>query len=153
MKSSLCLLVLIFANLGNAVEKPYFTYGNVHAMGGYPMIGAGVRAQKGIHAFDFSGNICPLKPPHSFQLFHVRSLYLVYPKQTGLYFGGGLGILNDPETIQISGSFESTMGFQWGNRIFLEANPFVPFKNSFTTRTGKQVHFYICPGLTFGFGF
>jgi hypothetical protein len=146
MKKVLCLLALTFAVLGKATEKLYFTYGSVQAMGGYPMIGAGVRTQKGIHTFDFSGNICPIRPPVTLNIFHLRSLYLVYPNRTGLYFGGGLGLLNEPETIKISGSFESAIGFQWANRIFLEGSAIVPLKQSPAISP-------IWPVLTLGFGF
>jgi len=144
MKTVVCFLTLIFAVVSNAAEKPHFIYGDVHAMGGYPMIGVGVRTQKGIHALDFSGNTCPLNPPGSLSSFHLRSLYLVYPKQTGFYFGGGLGILNEPESIKITGSFESAIGYQWSNRIFLEGNAIWPFK----THPAP-----VWPGLTLGFGF
>ncbi|OGN63663.1 MAG: hypothetical protein A3E80_02720 [Chlamydiae bacterium RIFCSPHIGHO2_12_FULL_49_9] len=136
----------MFTTLGYTTEKPYFIYGDVHAMSGYPMVGAGVRAQKGIHAFDFSGNTCLLNPPNSLNIFHLRSLYLVYPKQVGFYLGGGLGILNEPETIEISGSFESAIGYQWKNRVFLEGSTIVPFKQS-------QALAPVWPGLTFGVGF
>lgn len=146
MKAIACLLALALTTLGNAAEKPYFTYGDIHAMGSYPMVGVGVRTQKGVHAFDFSGNASPLNPPHSLNVFHLRSLYLVYPKQTGAYFGGGLGFLNEPETVKMSGSLESAVGYQWKNRVFLEGNAIVPFKQS-------QALAPVWPGLTVGFGF
>lgn len=110
------------------------------------MVGVGARTQKGIHALDFAGNACPLNPPKSLNIFHLRSLYLVYPTPTGFYFGGGLGVLNDPETIKVSGSFEGAIGYQWENRIFIEGNAFVPFKQS-------QAISPVFPGLTLGFGF
>ena len=145
-KITFCLLATIFTIFSYSKETPYFTYGDVHAMGGYPMTGVGIRTQKGIHAFDFSGNVCPLNPMQSLNLFHLRSLYLVYPKQTGFYLGGGLGFLNEPETVKVSGSFESAIGYQWKNRIFLEGNAIVPFKQS-------QVRPSVWPGLTLGVGF
>lgn len=146
MRTIICLLALTFAVCIHATETTYFIYGDVQTMGGYPMIGTGVRLQKGIHSFDLSGNFCPLNPPQSLNIFHLKSLYLVYPKQREFYYGGGLGILSEPESIRVSGSFESTIGYQWKNRIFLEGNVTVPFKQS-------QVVSPIWPGLTLGFGF
>ena len=147
MKTALCLFTLIFAILGSAAEKPYFSYGEVHAMGGYPMVGIGIRTQKNIHAVDFSANTCPLNPPKSLIVFHLRALYLIYPAREGLYLGAGLGFLNEPETIKrSSGSFESALGYQWKNRIFLEGNAIVPFKKS-------DILPPIWPGLSLGFGF
>jgi hypothetical protein len=146
MKTFTFLLMLASALLGHATEKPYFTYGDVHTMGGYPMIGVGGRAQKGIHAFDLSINASPLSLPASLNVFHLRSLYLVYPKQTGLYVGGGLGLLNEPETVKVSGSFESAIGYQWKSRIFLEGSAMVPLKQS-------EASVPVWPGVTVGYGF
>jgi hypothetical protein len=146
MKTIVSVLAFTFAVFGYAAEKPYFSYADVQAMGGHPMVGAGFRVQKGVHGFDFSGNTCPLSPPDSLNIFHVKSLYLIYPKQKGLYLGGGLGLLNDPDSIKVSGSFESAIGYQWKNRLFIEGNAIVPFKQS-------QALVPVWPGLTFGVGF
>ncbi len=146
MKTIIYIITFAFTAFSHATEKPYFAYVDVHAMGGYPMVGAGVRTQKGIHAFDLSGNTCSLNLPTSLNIFHVRSLYLVYPKQVGFYCGGGLGLLNEPETIQISGSFESAIGYQWKKQFFLEGHIIVPFKQSPPLTP-------VWPGLTLGYGF
>ena len=146
MKTFFCLVILILTAQVGATEKPYFLYGDIQAMGGYPMVGMGVRSQKGIHAFDFAGNACPLNQPSSFAIFHLRSLYILNPEKTNFYVGAGLGMLNEPETIGISGSFESALGYQWKNRIFAELNAIVPFKTSDSISP-------VWPGLTLGFGF
>lgn len=144
MKKSLCLLAILFATLGNAKDTSYFIYGDAQAMGGLPMTGVGVRTQKGMHGFDCSTNVCFLHLPNSLNIFHAKSLYLIYPRQTGLYFGGGLGILNEPESTKITGSFEGSVGFQWHRQIFVELNAIAPFSGALTP---------IWPGATVGFGF
>lgn len=152
MKKILFLLIFAHAIFGYSEASSYFgktcysTYADIQFMGGLPMVGMGVRTKSGIHAFDFSGNTCLLNPPHSLKNFHLRSLYLVYPKHTGFYFGGGLGLLNEPETIKISGSGEGAIGYHWKNGIFLEGNVIVPFKQS-------QHLAPVWPGLTLGFCF
>jgi hypothetical protein len=144
MKTLVCLLLLTVFSY--AAEKPYFTYSNFHTMGSYPMFGAGIRIQNKSYALDFSGNTCVLNPPNSLRIVHFRSLYLAYPKETSFYFGGGLGFLNEPETINVSGSLESSIGYQWGTRFFIEGNAILPFKHS-------PVLAPIWPGLTCGVGF
>lgn len=146
MKKVICFLALMIASFGNAEERPYFIYGNVHALGAYPMVGVGMRAYKGIHGFDLSVNTCPLVPPSSLGIFHVRSLYLHHPEQSGYYKGAGLGLLNEPKGIGFSGSFEGVFGYQWENKVFLEGNVIVPFKKS-------QFIVPFVPGLTLGYGF
>ena len=159
MKIFLCLFVFLFAVLGHAEEKPYFSYGDVHAMGGYPMVGIGFRAQKDVHAFDLSANACPWNPPRSLTVFHFRALYLIYPAKEGLYFGAGLGFLNEPETMKrMSGSFEGAIGWQGKlgrrARIFLEVDGIVPFHKAYAASPqGIQLMSRIWPGLTTGFGF
>ncbi len=142
MKIKHVLISILIPFICNSEEKPYFIYGDMQALGLYPLIGGGVRVQKEIHAFDFSTNFCPFNP----SIFHIKSLYLIYPQQRGFYAGGGLGILNDPETINRSGSFEIAIGYQWGNRFFLEADVLLPFKHA----EGLSP---VCPGLTFGVSF
>jgi len=146
MKKIIYFLALLLSTVGIAEERPYFFYGDAHTMGGYPMVGVGIRSQKGIHAFDFSGNICPLNAPGSFNLFQLKSLYLIYPGQKGFYFGEGLGFLNEPETVKLSVSAEFAIGYQWKNRIFFEGNATVPFKHI-------GMFSPVWPGLTLGFGF
>ncbi|MES2273197.1 MAG: hypothetical protein V4487_03300 [Chlamydiota bacterium] len=149
------MILIITASL-HAEEKSYFGYGDIHAMGGYPMLGIGVRAKTGIHCLDLSGNISPLPGllhgKFSPALFHVRGLYLIYPQQEGIYLGGGLGFLNEPETlVHPGGSFEGALGYQWRrahkNPLFLEANAIAPFEKP----GGKSLR--VWPGLTFGLGF
>jgi hypothetical protein len=152
MKKIFFLLVLAhtifgYSETSSSFEKTHYsTYVDIHLMGGLPMVGVGVRTKTRIHAFDFSGNICPLNPPSSLKNFHLRSLYLAYPKQTGLYFGVGLGLLNEPETIKVSGSGEGAIGYHWENGIFLEGNIIVPFKQSKKSSP-------VWPGFTLGVGF
>lgn len=146
MKVIISVLTFTCAVFGCAVETPNFVYADVQAMGGHPMVGFGFRTQKGVHALDVSGNIRPVIPPEPLIIFHLKSLYLVYPQQKGFYLGGGLGLLNDPESVEVSGSFESTIGYQWKNRLFIEGNAIVPFKQS-------QALVPVWPGLTFGVGF
>jgi hypothetical protein len=146
MKKTIFFLAIVLAVWGHAAERPYFAYGNVHAMGGYPMVGLGVRAQTGIHAFDVSGNFCPLNLPDTLQIFHLKSLYLFYPARANFYVGGGLGLLNEPETTGFTGSFESAIGYQWANRFFIEGNAIAPFAQS-------RALLPVWPGLTLGFGF
>jgi hypothetical protein len=110
------------------------------------MLGVGARLQRGIHGFDLLGNTCPLNPPVSLNSFHFRSLYLLYPAQKRFYLGSGLGMLNEPESVRISGSFECALGYQWKSQIFLEASAIVPFVQS-------DVVAPIWPGVTLGVGF
>jgi hypothetical protein len=146
MKTVLFAFMISCSVLGYSAEKPYFAYGDAQAMGVRPMVGAGVRAQKGAHAFDISWNVCPESPPNSLNVFHLKTLYLSFPKDTGLYFGAGLGILNEPKNVRVSGSLEASFGFQWANNLFLEANAIAPFRQSRTVDP-------VWPGLTLGFGF
>lgn len=128
---------------------PHF-YGETHAMGGIPMVGVGMRDHKFKQGYDFSVNVCPLNPPESLFVFHARGVYTVYPARKGMYFGGGLGVLNWPETIGVTGSLEGTLGYEWvlSNRsiVFLQANVIAPFKRD-------QFNFPIWPGLSLGTGF
>ncbi len=146
MKTVIFLLTLLFMGYGHTLESRYFVYGDAQAIGGYPMTGVGIRRQSGIHAWDISGNVCPLNPPASLQLFHVRGLYLIYPKEQGLYLGGGLGALNDPTTINFSGTIEGALGYEWQNRVFFELNGIAPIQQSPPIAP-------VWPGLTLGMGF
>lgn len=79
-------------------------------------------------------------------------MVLLYPNYNGLYFGPGVGLLHEPETLKsASGAFEGVLGYQWciGNShpIFLEACALIPFQ-----KPGGNVG-RIWPGLTVGLGF
>lgn len=148
MKKILSIAVLVLPCLFLSGRESFFIYGDVHAMGGYPMVGLGLRAQQGVHAFDISGNLMPLNG----RIFHAKGQYLFYPYQNGFYLGAGLGLLNEPETLKnITGSFEGTLGYQWNTskntRIFLEANGIVPSQKP----DGSTVR--VWPGLSLGIGF
>lgn len=150
MKTTIAFLLMI-ASFAAAETSSYFGYGDLHAMGGYPMVGLGVRVQEGFQGMDFSANICPLNPPKSLRLFQIRGLYLYYPKRVGFYCGGGLGLLNEPETLKhLSGSLEAVIGYEWKIArtipIFLAVNGTVPFSHPYVV--GR-----VWPGLTFGLGF
>ena len=127
-------------------KNPIIKYMNLRSMGGLPMVGAGIRTQTGIYNLDLSANICPTDLPKTLSIFHVRGLCLIYPKQLGFYFGGGLGMLNQPETIKISSSFETAIGFQWPNKFFLEIDATCPMKHTHNINP-------IWPCLTLGYGF
>lgn len=144
MKRFLCGTALFFSQL---TAVPYFTYGAVHAMSGYPMVGMGVRTQRAIHGLDISINVSPFQLPQSLNVYHLRGLYLLYPAKEGPYLGAGLGFLNDPETMKhMSVSLEGSIGWEGkiGQRakIFFEIDGSVPFQRS-----------EIWPGFTMGFGF
>lgn len=150
------LLLALLALSSVAFAKDNWFYGSAHALGGYPMVGIGIRSTHGSHGLDLSGNVCPLNKL-SPVIFHAKGQYLFYPVKDFLYLGGGLGVLNEPESMKrISGSFEGTLGCQWGlsrkNTFFLQANLTVPFdkpelpdRSEFTAR--------MLPGLTAGIGF
>ena len=129
-----------------AEEATHFIYGDIHAMGGYPMVGVGVRAKKGKHGVDLSGNVLNKR------LYHAKGLYLFYPLNEGFYFGGGLGVLSEPESIKggVSGSAEGVVGYQWklGNShaLFLDGGAIFPFKEP--RGVGR-----VWPTLTLGLGF
>lgn len=147
MKKIITVLFLITSTYSFGSDSPNF-YCDIHAMGGYPMIGVGTRFQEGIHGFDLSINACPLNPTCSLNAFHTKGLYLFYPNKEGFYLGSGLGICKDPETMKrMDGSFEATIGYQSKNRFFIECGAFATFhKNECLER-------FICPALTIGCGF
>lgn len=138
MKKITLLLILLTSALH---ADPTFLYGNVHAMGGIPMVGLGLRSG----SLDLSASA--LSP----SLFHTRALYLIHPLHQGLYIGSGFGMLAEAESIRgVSASAEATIGFQWQTKkrrsFFIEANATAPVeKPSGTAR--------VWPGVTFGFGF
>lgn len=151
------ILIALFALLtvsASALEESFFAYADLHAMSGYPMVGLGIRSHKGVHAIDLSANACPLNPWKSFQSYHLRGLYLFFPRQTGFYLGGGLGYLNEPETLKkTSATLEAALGFQW-RRLFLEGNIMSPYQRShYRDRDKLGAGMHIWPGLTLGFGF
>jgi hypothetical protein len=143
MKRAFYLSISLFIAFNSIVESSFFTYGSVHSMGGRPMAGIGLRSHQEVYALDLSLNMAS---PYSSKLFHVKSLCLIYPGQSSLYLGGGLGVLNDPESIHFSGSFESALGFQLADKAFLEANAIIPFKKD--ASVGR-----VWPGVTLGYRF
>jgi len=142
------LMTLLTLMMGHvyAAEVTQFFYGDVHAMGGYPMVGGGMRMHSNQHAFDIGGNTCPLHPPQSLSVWHLKSQYLFYPTKETYYFGGGLGLLNEPETIHFSGCLEASLGIEWKQHLFLEVGGIVPFRSSKNTAP-------VWPSLTVGMGF
>ena len=161
MKKIIAFILVAF--VCQAAQPPrYYGYGSVHMMGGYPMVGVGLRTQKGINGFDISGSAFPYFTRFADLPFHIKSLYLFHPRSKGIYLGAGLGLLNEPETIRISGSFEGSFGFEWrikkGNVFFLEADVIGPFRKSIRRvyKDGKaelQEKRALWPGLSFGYGF
>lgn len=155
MKKVICSVFLALSTVVVADEISTSGYVDFHALGGYPMVGIGLRSKEGMHGFDFSGHILPYVPElrlpelgHT--TFHIRGLYLFYPNEKGLYLGTGLGMVNARENLEkMSGTFEGTFGYQWKTSdrtmLFLEANVIAPFE----TPVGARVW----PGLTLGFGF
>lgn len=157
MRKLTCAIATICTLFAFSAEKKMFTYVDIHAMGAYPMVGVGVRTQKGFHAFDLSANVYPLSPLDTLHIFQVRALYLIYPLMQGLYVGGGIGVLKDPEIMKRpSGSLEATVGYQWSNHAFLEFNLSKPFKKFYSEHKEArdiQVMPGVWPGVTFGIGF
>lgn len=147
MKKILIVLLLICASYSYANEHKNFAYIDTHAMGGVPMVGFGARYQRGIHGFDISMNSCILRPPLSLEIFQLRGLYLIYPKEKGVYLGAGMGIVYEGEIVHHpTASVEGVLGYQWENNIFIEANVTAPLiKNSPAAK--------VWPGLTIGYGF
>ncbi len=133
-----------------AKERNFFGYGDVSSMGAHPMVGGGVRSKNGIHAFDFSGHVMPWNRFSPF-IFHMKGVYLFYPREEGLYCGTGLGLLNEPASLKsVSGSIEAAIGYQSKNEnqapMFFEANLIAPFIE-------PQGAMRVWPGLTLGYGF
>ncbi len=148
MKKLMLGLFLLACTLTFAKDKPYYTYTNIQTIGGYPLVGGGVRFIKGKTSLDISANAIPLGTI----FFHTKALLLLYPVK-GVYLGGGLGLLNEPENVikGISGSFEGSLGYEWKTkkerRIFVEANAITPFQKPIDGVSR------VWPGLTFGYGF
>lgn len=143
MKKLLTLFLLLSATL----RAESYTYGDFHAMGGWPMLGVGTRFHKQWHALDLSGHVMPFAPC----VFHIQGLYLVYPCERGFYMGAGLGVMGAPETLRYpSGSFEWAMGYEWhtkvGRPLFVALGTSIPFREP--RGVGR-----ICPHLTFGIAF
>jgi len=146
MKKIIFSLLLIFTSYSYANENKIFSYMDTHAMGGYPMVGFGSRYQGGIHGFDISMNTCVLRPPFSLEIFQLRGLYLVYPKEKGLYLGAGMGLVNEKELLDhVSASIEGSLGYQWNNNLFLEVTATAPLAKTSAVK--------VWPGLTIGYGF
>lgn len=146
MKKLFLLFVLTLSALAEG-HPNFLGYGEVGALGGYPMVGTGFRLGKGRHAFDYSGQMMPLSP----RIFHLKGLYLYSPWREGFYLGAGLGLVNEPESLdRLSGSMEGALGYHWkttkGMQMFLEADAIAPFNHS-------QGVAKVWPGVRFGIGF
>jgi hypothetical protein len=134
-----------------AQQKPFYTYTDVQAMGGYPLIGGGIRFLSGRISLDFSGNFMPYNG-FSPLTFHTKGQVLFYPL-SGLYVGTGLGLLNEPEGLikGVSGTVEGSLGLEWRTRhnrhLFLEGTAIAPFQKP----QGDVLR--VWPSLTFGYGF
>lgn len=128
-------------------DKTHFGYGEFGSIGGYPAIGGGYRMWSGHHGFDISGKTLPWIP---FGVAEVRGAYLFYPKQKGLYFGGGVGLIRELE-IKLYGNptFDVLAGYQWktarGRDLFFQVEGIAPFKKTCCSP--------IWPAISFGIGF
>lgn len=85
-----------------------------------------------------------------FVVNEVRGLYLLYPKQKGIYLGSGFGFIHEAENLRYgSASFDAVVGYQWktrkGRNLFLQVEGILPFKDISCAP--------ILPTLTFGIGF
>jgi len=156
------LLLFFIPVLISSADERAFGYGDIHMMAGYPMVGVGIRSHKGANGYDFSGSLFPYFTDISRLLFHLKGLYHFHPKGGGFYFGSGLGLLNEPETMGLSGSFEAAAGFQWRTRggqvFFLQADAIAPFSKAIRReivdgQLRVREERAIWPGTTFGFGF
>ncbi len=151
-KIMLLVLGVIFIPHLNAQpeEKTHFGYGNLGAIGGYPMLGGGYRMQYGYHGFDISGKFMPWI---TIPVAEIRGLYLLYPKQKGIYLGTGFGFIRECEIFPYYGSvsFDAVAGYQWktarGRNLFLQVEGIVPFKDPCCCCSP------IWPAVTFGIGF
>lgn len=134
-----------------ANDKPFFTYSDIQAMGGHPLVGGGIRFKDKRLSLDFSGNFLPNSKLTSL-VFHTKAQLLFY-LWSNLYIGAGLGLLNEPATIKgLCGSLESCLGLELhirkSNHFFLEFGAVSPFKKPQDPHVLK-----IWPSLTFGYGF
>lgn len=158
------IVFLLFAVCCHAADKKaYFGYGNVHMMGGYPMVGVGLRSIAGINGYEIAGSLFPYFHDVTHIMFHTKALYLFRPGGKNFYAGAGLGLLREVELLrQVSGSYEASLGFEWHTRhahvFFLEADAISPFakgtrrvvEDGTVVRKRSRM---IWPGITFGFGF
>lgn len=145
------MLAVIFSTYLPAQSQPFFIYSDIQAMGGHPLIGGGIRFKDRKLSLDFSGNALTKDSRFSSLIFHTKAQLLFYPMKS-LYFGAGLGLLKEPETIKgISGSWEGAIGFEWRTyrhrHFFLEVGSISPFKKP------KADILKVWPSLTFGYGF
>ena len=140
------LFFLLSLSLLKSEDLSSFTYTSINTMGTYPMFAAGFRGHTGFHGLDLSLSFCPSNLPKSLTIFHLKSLYCLFPLQNSFYMGAGFGILNDPKTVHLSSTIETSLGLQFKNRFFLEANGLIPMKQT-------SQNFPIWPGITVGYGF
>jgi hypothetical protein len=146
MKALIFILAILF--MGRLEAGTSFVNGHIHALGGYPTVGMGIRNQQSWNGFDLSMSCLPAS---SSPIFHGRALYLLHINGGGFYLGGGLGCLNEPECLGFSGSLESAIGYQWktkqGRRMYFQCEAFAPM------RKPKVDIVRIWPGLTYGIEF
>lgn len=136
----------------------YTTYLNFQHFGGYSMAGIGTRMRSGFNAIDLSISACPFDPPKSLHTYHIRGLYLFYPRQFGVYVGTGAGILHDPEAVRTNiKTFEAVIGMQLGSKFFIQVDGIVPLKKGEQVTKDNFKKYLkksrIWPGLTVGLGF
>ena len=134
-------------NATQIVDKP-FVYWNVGSIGGYPAIGGGYRAQYNYQGFDIAGKFTPWAPYPPAASIHGH--YLLYPKQKGIYIGGGFGYTWEAEVLRSgSTSLDAVLGYQWetnkGRKLFFEVEGVSPLKDTCCSP--------IWPSLTFGVSF
>ncbi len=110
------------------------------------MFAAGFRGQLGLHGFDLSLSFCPSNLPRSLSIFHAKTLYCLFPFKDTFYLASGFGMVNDPKTVHLSTTFETSLGLQFKNRFFLEANGMIPM-----VQTSQNLP--IWPGISIGYGF
>lgn len=148
MKIAVYLIIFLSTLLAQSKETSSFVYTNIQAMGGYPLTGFGFQIQKNIHALDVNVAACVLNPPSSLKIYHTKALYLMYPLNKGIYFGAGLGLLNDPESMAApTQTVEGTFGYNSHKHFFIEMNVMA------LTHLYYKDALSILPGLTLGFRF
>ena len=144
MKKILLFSILLVGFTLKAQCSQFF-YTDTHAMGGHAMIGLGTRMQKGYYALDLSLNSRSIVFDKN-GLYHSRALLLAYPMRSGFYFGGGMGYLNEPESMKkSSGSIEGCLGYEWRSGVFFQTNATNPLQKTTAAK--------VWPGMTLGYRF
>lgn len=148
----------LFLASSSFVFCSYNTYLNFESIGGQRLVGITSRMRSGFNAIDLSASVSPFHPPSSFKTYHVRGLYLFYPRQYGIYVGSGAGIFNDPETcVKAKRTFEGVVGMQIGSKLFVQCDCTVPLKKDETVTVENYRKFFrksrMWIGFTIGLGF